>query len=67
MEKSLGKQLAELLNSYSVENASNTPDWILADYLLGCLGVFEESTKKRDHWYGIAPEPGRPYAKADNS
>jgi hypothetical protein len=50
--------LARLLNSVSAENGSNTPDFILADYLRDCLAAFDRAVRARDAWYGINPEPG---------
>lgn len=46
------KDLLALLNRHSKENDSNTPDFILADYLIGCLKTFNESVRKRELWYG---------------
>ena len=40
------------INRHSAENGSNTPDYILADYLLGCLSLFDAATKTREFWYG---------------
>jgi hypothetical protein len=57
METDLQTQLAVLLNSFFVENRSNTPDWILAEYLLACLAAYNKAVRARDEWYGIAPEP----------
>jgi hypothetical protein len=56
----LCKDLASLLNRYSRENESNTPDFILADYLIGCLISFEQSVNAREKWYGrqTAPDGG---------
>lgn len=34
------KEIQEILNKYSEENNSNTPDFILAQYLMDCLEVF---------------------------
>lgn len=45
-------ELAALLNNYCMENGSNSPDFILADYLLGCLKAFDKATKRRDKWHG---------------
>ena len=45
--------LTALLNSYSRENASNTPDFILAEYMLSCLRAFERASRDREAWYGI--------------
>lgn len=43
----LQKDLAALLNSYSAENGSNTPDAVLADYLLSCLEAFNTAVRAR--------------------
>jgi hypothetical protein len=45
-------QLASLLNRHSAENASNTPDFILADYLCRCLDVWNASVQEREEWWG---------------
>ena len=52
MEPNFESELAHLLNRYSQENASNTPDWILAQYLLGCLTAWEAAIQQREEWYG---------------
>lgn len=51
-------ELTGLLNRHSEENASNTPDWILRNYILGCLEAFNQGIRERDSWYGIKPRPG---------
>ena len=45
------KKLAELINYESMENGSDTPDFILADYLARCLENFDETVRARDKWY----------------
>jgi hypothetical protein len=50
----LYQQLSELLNKYSRENESNTPDFILSAYMMNCLEAFENATKLRDNWFGGA-------------
>ena len=40
------KELTDLLNRYSKENGSNTPDFILARYLIGCLKNYDENAYK---------------------
>jgi hypothetical protein len=45
-------ELESLINRYSQENASNTPDFILAQYMLGCLEAFNAAVKRREEWYG---------------
>jgi hypothetical protein len=49
------KQLVTLLNQHSMEKGSNTPDFILAEYLNGCLAIFDVATARRDAWYGRPP------------
>jgi hypothetical protein len=51
------EELAELINKHSQENASNTPDYILAQYLQGCLGAFETAVQQRETWHGRDPRP----------
>ncbi len=43
--------LIELINRSSQENGSNTPDYILADYLLAALDAYNVATRVRDIWY----------------
>ena len=52
------KDLEAVINKHSMENGSNTPDWVLTEYLISCLDAFDQTTKKRDTWYDIAPRPG---------
>ncbi len=58
--KELGfeKELEQLINKYSIENESNTPDFILASYLRDCLNAFNKITKERDKWWGVTPRIG---------
>ena len=41
-----------LLNKHSAENRSNTPDFILAQYLERCLWAFDTAVRGREAWYG---------------
>lgn len=50
-EKSFQKELEALINRYSMENDSDTPDYILAEYLYSCLFAFGIATKKRSEYY----------------
>ena len=45
-------KLKGLINEYSEENRSDTPDWILAWYMNACLDAFNRATVCRDEWYG---------------
>lgn len=59
-EGSFHKELTQLINKYSKENSSNTPDFILANYMHGSLKIYEETVRQRDNWYGVKLAPGMP-------
>lgn len=42
------KELVSLVNKYSRENESNTPDYILGAYLRDCIEAFEKATRRRE-------------------
>ena len=44
-------ELQRLLNRCSMENGSDTPDFILAEYIMGCLNSFDMAVRKRSSWY----------------
>jgi hypothetical protein len=46
------EELTRLINRHSLEGGSNTPDFLLADYLTLCLCVFDQTLAKREAWYG---------------
>lgn len=50
-------ELQKLINKYSLENGSNTPDFILAFYLRECLDSFNRAVKHRENWYGRDSTP----------
>lgn len=45
------RDLEELINKYNMEQDSDTPHFILADYLMQCLDGFNQATNCRDYWY----------------
>ena len=55
------KKLRDLLNCACRENISNTPDFLIAEYLIGCLVAFEAIVLARDRWYGVHLEPCNKY------
>ena len=60
--------LEHIINCHSIENGSNTPDFMLAEFMRKCLEAFNGAVQARDRWYGIAPEPGwsgKPLAKPE--
>lgn len=44
--------LTNLINRYSMENGSNTPDYILAKYLCECLDNYDNIVRTREMWWG---------------
>jgi len=50
-------ELTSLINKHSKENGSNTPDFILRDYLCDCLKAFDVATVAREKWHGRDPKP----------
>jgi len=49
------RELESLIKRHCKENDSNTPDFILAKYMEGCLRVYNETVTERDKWYGFSP------------
>jgi hypothetical protein len=46
-------ELTELINKYSLEGDSNTPDFILAEHLTLCLEQWNHTVQHRDKWYRV--------------
>ena len=67
-DKELTREIASALNRHSRENASATPDFILATYLVGCLHAYEEAIGMREEWYGFPTGfTGGPLGPVDRS
>lgn len=61
----LRAEIVRAINRVSAENGSNTPDFILADYLVSCLAAFDRAVQARERWYGVPQQqavtaPGKP-------
>jgi len=56
--ETLRRKIESAINQMSAENGSNTPDFILAEYLTDCLAAFDKATMARDRWYGVPLRPG---------
>lgn len=52
--------ITSALNQACAENESNTPDFVLAEFLLDALKAFDRATQQRDSWYGVRPIPSNP-------
>jgi len=44
--------LIDIINCHSQENASDTPDFIFAQYMESCLAAFTTASQQREAWYG---------------
>ena len=56
-------EIEEAINRHSAENGSDTPDFILAEFLIDCLLAFDRATRARTDWYtpknaDAEPDPG---------
>jgi hypothetical protein len=47
---SLLNDIMRAINYHSAESKSNTPDYILAQYLLDCLDAFNNAMSARNEW-----------------
>lgn len=54
--KKFRKELEQLINKCSMENGSDTPDFILAEYLVDCLKTFDKAIMTREKWYDRLPK-----------
>lgn len=46
------REMESLINRHSKEGGSDTPDFILAQYLVDCLTAFDKAVVERTKWYG---------------
>ncbi len=52
MSAELRDEIAQVLNRYSRENRSDTPDHLLAEFVLDSLDAFDRVVRMRESWYG---------------
>lgn len=50
------KKLEHLINCESMEGGSDTPDFILAEFLADSLAAFDKAVSRRSQWYAPAEE-----------
>lgn len=58
-EDPLRAELKAAFNRVSAENGSNTPDWVLADFVTAVVKAFDTATRVRESWYGVKLAPGQ--------
>lgn len=49
---SFKEELEQLINKHSLENESDTPDYVLAEYIQDCLNSFNKAVNRREMYYG---------------
>ena len=59
-QSSFTKALESVINQFSKENGSDTPDFILAEFLTQVLEAWNVAVKRREAWYGRAPKSCNP-------
>ena len=47
----LESAIGSALNRFSAECPSDTPDWILAQFLLACLSAWNVGVQQRETWH----------------
>ena len=57
----LTESIAMILNTYCAENESNTPDFILAAYLIDCLSAYNKATKWKNKWNNFLYKKSKKY------
>jgi len=55
-EPTFQDELEALINKHSLERHSNTPDFILAEYMASCLHNFNRAVFARTKWYAPVNE-----------
>lgn len=48
----LQTEIQHAINRACAENGSDTPDFILAEYLTDCLAAYDRALVAREKWYG---------------
>jgi hypothetical protein len=49
--EAFARELKKLINKYSLENDSDTPDFILTEHLIQTLELFHQTSNMRRGWY----------------
>lgn len=60
MKQSFKNELTQLINKYSIDAEANTPDYLLAEYVVDVLSSYVGITKARDEWKERPKAPVKP-------
>ena len=67
MSEELRSGLRKLLNANNAEAGSNTPDFILAEFLYDVMELYNKAVKARSAWYGREDAPGKQWVSVEES
>lgn len=51
LDKNFEKELQQLLNKHSIDNETSTPDFILADFLVGMIRRYRSTMELNIQWH----------------
>lgn len=60
MNQSFKNELTQLINKYGIDAEANTPDYLLAEYVIDVLSSHIGITKTRDEWKQRPKAPVNP-------
>lgn len=60
MNQSFKNELTQLINKYGIDAEANTPDYLLAEYVVDVLSSHIGITKTRDEWKERPKAPVKP-------
>ena len=55
-EYTFRQELTGLINKHNLEQHCNTPDYIIAEYLVNCFNSYCEVKNHNDVWHGIGKD-----------
>ncbi len=58
-EREFKQELIRIINIFGIEKHSDTPDFLIADYLFDCMISYGIATRKRDDWHQFTPFESR--------
>jgi len=53
-------ELTALINKHSLENHTDSPDFILAEYMMRTLAAYTDAVTKRAVWHGLELSTDKP-------
>ena len=57
IHKAMVRDITAVLNRHSIENESNTPDFILAEFVRASLDAYASAVRAKNQWHGPTTPP----------